>query len=335
MVSAKGSGMSLPVEKPQALLEVKRLSVRLTPPRGASFYAVHDVSFSLDRGKTLCLVGESGCGKSMTSMAIMGLVPENGRIDSGEVLFEGQNLTELSERQLMKIRGRRIGMVFQEPMTSLNPVLRVGDQVMEVLQYHMRLSQKEAAARTIELFRQTGIPSPAERVRDYPHQLSGGLRQRVMIAMALACGPSLLLADEPTTALDVTIQGQILVLLREQAARRGMGLLLITHDLGVVRAMADTVGVMYAGRLVEKAPADVLFKAPLHPYTRGLMRSAPVVGGRSKAMLHTIPGTVPSLAELPAGCPFRPRCAQATVRCIEEPPVVHSQGREVRCWLAV
>jgi len=339
------------------LLEVNGLCVRLKPPRGTAFDAVHDVSFTLEAGETFCLVGESGCGKSMTALAIMGLVPEIGRISAGEVIFYGENLACAGERALRDIRGRRIGMVFQEPMTSLNPVLRVGDQVAEVLTHHLRLSRKEAALRVEELFRQVGIPSPELRVRDYPHQLSGGLRQRVMIAMALACTPSLVLADEPTTALDVTVQGQILALLREQAAGRGMGLLLITHDLGVVASMADFVGVMYAGYMVEKAPAADLFNNPLHPYTRGLMLSAPTLDSMRQERLHTIPGTVPSPGALPEGCPFRPRCPRAMPRCHEMPPNVcilggtgraedtpespemrpaprpRPSGREVRCWL--
>ncbi|HIU16830.1 MAG TPA: ABC transporter ATP-binding protein [Candidatus Avidesulfovibrio excrementigallinarum] len=315
------------------LLEVDELTVRLAPRHGVAFDAVHRVSFALAPGQTFCLVGESGCGKSLTALAILGLIPDIGRIVSGRILFAGQDLAGASEAALRTVRGRRIGMVFQEPMTSLNPVLRVGDQVAEVMEYHWRMGHREALQRTIELFRQVGIPSPDIRLRDYPHQLSGGLRQRVMIAMALACDPVLLLADEPTTALDVTIQGQILTLLREQAQQRGMGLLLITHDLGVVASMADAVGVMYAGRMVERASAADLFACPLHPYTRGLMQSAPTLDRLDQARLPAIAGSVPTPGELPEGCLFRPRCAEADERCLRRPPRVRLGCREVCCWL--
>ena len=313
------------------LLEIDELTVRLAPRRGVAFDAVHRVSFGLDSGQTFCLVGESGCGKSLTALAILGLVPDIGHI-SGRILFEGQNLAGASEATLRTVRGRRIGMVFQEPMTSLNPVLRVGDQVAEVMEYHWRIKHRAALDRVVELFRQVGIPSPEVRLRDYPHQLSGGLRQRVMIAMALACDPVLLLADEPTTALDVTIQGQILTLLREQAEQRGMGLLLITHDLGVVASMADAVGVMYAGRMVERASAGELFALPLHPYTKGLMQSAPTLDCLNQARLPAIAGFVPPPGSLPEGCLFRPRCAEADERCLHRPPRVRLGMREVCCW---
>lgn len=303
---------------------------------------VHSVSFSLSAGQTLCLVGESGCGKSMTALALLRLIPEPGHSTAGSVLFEGKNLAELSESAMCAVRGAKIGMIFQEPMTSLNPVMRAGEQVMEPLMNHARLSRRDAHAEAVELFRQVGIPAPEVRMRDYPHQLSGGMRQRVMIAAALACKPRLLLADEPTTALDVTIQGQILALLREQAHQRGMGLLLITHDLGVVAEMADEVGVMYAGRLVEQAPVRELFASPLHPYTEGLMRSAPTLRTLTTERLDAIPGTVPTPGHFPKGCPFRPRCGKAHERCMTTPPLtcLPIQGesgatRSVRCWLAV
>lgn len=323
----------MPAGDATPLLKVDGLTVRLAPRHGVAFDAVHRVSFSLDPGKTFCLVGESGCGKSLTALAILGLIPDIGRIVSGRILFEGQDLAGASESALRKVRGRRIGMVFQEPMTSLNPVLRVGDQVAEVMEYHWQLGHRDALERAVELFRQVGIPSPEVRLRDYPHQLSGGLRQRVMIAMALACNPVLLLADEPTTALDVTIQGQILTLLREQAEQRGMGLLLITHDLGVVASMADAVGVMYAGRMVERASAAELFEQPLHPYTRGLMQSAPTLDCLDQARLPAIAGFVPSPGALPEGCLFRPRCAEASEQCLCRPPRVRLGHREVCCWL--
>ena len=286
----------------------------------------------------LGILGPSGCGKSMTALSLLRLIPEPGRLAAGRILFEGRDLAELSESAMERVRGRDIGMIFQEPMTSLNPVIRVGEQVAEPLMRHLRLSKKAALAEVVELFRLVGIPAPDMRVRDYPHQLSGGMRQRVMIAMALACKPRLLLADEPTTALDVTIQGQILALLGDLSRERGMGLLLITHDLGVVAEMADEVGVMYAGRIVERAPVRALFAEPRHPYTWGLIRSAPTLDTPPSAKLDAIPGTVPSPGDLPQGCPFRPRCPEAHERCFKTPPVIESAGddgaREVCCWLA-
>lgn len=319
------------------LLQAESLTVRFEAPDGP-FDVVRDVSFAVRPGRTFCLVGESGCGKSMTARALLGLVPEPGRLAGGRILFQGNDLATLPEKSMERVRGRDIGMIFQEPMTSLNPVIRVGDQVAEPLIRHLRLSRKAALAEAAELFRQVGIPAPDMRLRDYPHQLSGGMRQRVMIAMALACKPRLLLADEPTTALDVTIQGQILALLGDLARERGMGLLLITHDLGVVAEMADEVGVMYAGRIVERAPVRELFGEPLHPYTRGLIRSAPTLDTPLSARLDAIPGTVPPPDKLPQGCPFRPRCPDAHARCAEEPPafILESPGgaRESRCWLA-
>lgn len=319
------------------LLQAEGLTVRFDSPEGP-FDVVRDVSFAVRPGRTFCLVGESGCGKSMTARALLGLVPEPGRLAEGRILFQGDDLATLPEKSMERVRGRDIGMIFQEPMTSLNPVIRVGEQVAEPLVRHLRLSRKAALAEAAELFRLVGIPAPGMRLRDYPHQLSGGMRQRVMIAMALACKPRLLLADEPTTALDVTIQGQILALLGDLARKRGMGLLLITHDLGVVAEMADEVGVMYAGRIVERAPVRELFAEPLHPYTRGLIRSAPTLDTPPSARLDAIPGTVPSPDRLPEGCPFRPRCPDAHARCAEEPPAFALQSpggaRESRCWLA-
>ena len=318
------------------LLRAEGVTVRFETC-GRAFDVVRDVSFTLRAGATLCLVGESGCGKSMTALSLLRLIPEPGRLAAGRILLEGRDLAELSEPAMERVRGRDIGMIFQEPMTSLNPVIRVGEQVAEPLIRHRRLSKRAALAEAVELFRQVGIPAPEMRTRDYPHQLSGGMRQRVMIAMALACKPRLLLADEPTTALDVTIQGQILALLGGLARQRGMGLLLITHDLGVVAEMADEVGVMYAGRIVERAPVRDLFAEPLHPYTRGLIRSAPTLDTPPSAPLDAIPGTVPSPGDLPQGCPFRPRCPEAHERCLNDPPVTAVAGRDgardVRCWL--
>lgn len=313
------------------LLDVRGLTVRLSDDDG-EFDAVRDLSFTLHAGETLCIVGESGCGKSLTALALLGLLPDAGRLAAGSILFEGRDLALCSDKELQSVRGPGMGMIFQEPMTSLNPVLRVGDQVAEALQHHLGLSYRDALARTTDLFRQVGMAAPESRLRDYPHQLSGGLRQRVMIAMALSCNPRLLLADEPTTALDVTIQGQILVLLRHLAQSRGMGLLLITHDLGVVGETADMVGVMYAGRIVELAPVRDLFENPMHPYTQGLMRAAPRLENLGQDRLLAIPGTVPPLKSLPPGCAFAPRCPLAHHRCTQTPPPVTIQRTILSCW---
>lgn len=319
------------------LLQVQDLTVRLSLGESRTPLecdAVRGISFSLRAGETLCLVGESGCGKSLTALALLGLLPDVGRVVQGSIRFEGRELVGLCEEDWMRVRGRRVGMIFQEPMTSLNPVLRVGDQVTEVLRHHLGLSAKQATDRTVELFRLVGIPASESRIGDYPHQLSGGLRQRVMIAMALACDPSLLLADEPTTALDVSIQGQILSLIGGLAKDRGMGVVLITHDLGVVAETADRVGVMYAGELVELAPVAALFDNPRHPYTRGLMRAAPTLDNLNQPRLHAIPGTVPPITQRPSGCPFAPRCGHADERCATPPPDFQiTEGHNVRCWL--
>ncbi len=330
---------------PTTLLDVHNVVVQLDLPNGISFNAVDDLSFTLEAGQTFCLVGESGCGKSLTALSVLGLLPAVGRVAAGEILFSGKNLVNCSEKEYNTIRGQEIGMIFQEPMTSLNPVLRVGDQVAEVLQHHKRMSYREALKKAIDLFDNVGIADPGTRIRDYPHQLSGGLRQRVMIAMALACDPKLLLADEPTTALDVTIQGQILALLRNLAIQNNMAMLLITHDLGVVAEVADHVGVMYAGRMVEHTSATALFKNPLHPYTQGLLRSAPTLEEllleetTIKKRLETISGTVPTPQELIQkdillSCHFRPRCPFADQRCIKRPPAFPREGGgTVCCWL--
>jgi len=304
------------------------------------FRAVDDLSFHVKRGETLAIVGESGCGKSVSALSIMRLVPNPpGRIVGGEILLEGTDLLALAEAKMREIRGNRISMIFQEPMTSLNPVIRIGDQISEAVRLHRDMSAKEAWERSVEMLRLVRIPEPARRAQEYPHQLSGGMRQRAMIAMALACRPALLIADEPTTALDVTIQAQILALMIELQKELGMGLILITHDLGVVAQTAQRVVVMYAGRKVEEADVEDLFAKPLHPYTRGLMASIPALPserGYDDARLSEIPGMVPALTKLPAGCAFAPRCTLAVKRCQEEyPPLAEFGGsHRAACWRA-
>ncbi len=299
------------------LLSIEGLETRFTSD-GKSFLAVDGVSIAVERGQTVGVVGESGCGKSVTALSVMRLIPDPpGRIVGGRIVFDGENLLEKSEAQMRRIRGKRIGMIFQEPMTSLNPVFTVGDQIGEALRLHEGMSRAKAKERAVDLLRLVGIPAPEDRVERYPHEMSGGMRQRVMIAMALACNPDLLIADEPTTALDVTIQAQILDLIRRLQAERNMAVLLITHDLGVVAETCEQVVVMYAGKVVETAPADALFAAPRHPYTAGLLRSIPGAAGAGER-LQTIPGVVPSLGNLPAGCRFRARCDRAIARCAEE-----------------
>jgi peptide/nickel transport system ATP-binding protein len=295
--------------------------------------AVIDVSFELSAGETLCLVGESGSGKSVTALSILGLVQRPGRIAGGRILFEGTDLRSLGEREMQKIRGARIALIFQEPMTALNPVFTIGNQIEETLRVHGRATRRTAPARAIELLEQVRVPEPQKRVRDYPHQLSGGLRQRALIAMSLACDPSVVIADEPTTALAVTIQAQILDLLRSLQERMGLALLLITHDLGVVAEMADRVGVMYAGRIVEEARVHDLFAGPRHPYTQGLMASIP--GGAPGSRLRAIQGSVPPLGELPSGCSFTPRCPDRFTPCPTAPPGTTAFGPEqtVKCYL--
>ena len=281
---------------------------------GGEARAVDGVSFSLDAGRVLGLVGESGCGKSVTALSLMRLVPPPGRIVAGEVRFDGRDLLPIAEAEMRTVRGAGIAMVFQEPMTSLNPVFTVGNQIAEAVRLHRPVSRHEAWARAVELLGEVGIPDPATRARAYPHQLSGGMRQRVMIAMAISCEPRVLVADEPTTALDVTIQAEILDLLGELRRRRGMALLLITHDLGVVAQQADEVAIMYAGRIVEHASVLEIFDRPLHPYTQALFRSIPGVGGR-RERLQPIPGQVPDLLRLPSGCTFRDRCERVIDEC--------------------
>ncbi len=297
--------------------------------------AVDGVDLSVNPGQTIGLVGESGCGKSMTALSILRLIPAPpGRIVSGKILFDGSDLLALEESEMLSIRGNLISMVFQEPMTSLNPVFTVGDQIEEVFRYHTDLSKRARRERAIEILKQVGIPSPERRFHDYPHQLSGGMRQRVMIAMALALSPRLLIADEPTTALDVTIQAQILELIDSLRREHTMSMVLITHDLGVVSEVAERVFVMYAGTIVEESPVRDIFDTPLHPYTRGLLKALPALGSEGKA-LYTIPGAVPKLSDLPVGCRFSPRCPYVMEICRrEEPPMFH-QGTTslVKCWL--
>lgn len=300
--------------------------------------AVNDISLSVDRGQTLGLVGESGCGKSVTALSIMRLIASPpGIIANGEILFEGTDLLKLSPDQMRSVRGDDISMIFQEPMTSLNPVFRIGDQISEVYRTHRKMSKKPAFEAAVEMLKTVGMPSPEERARDYPHQMSGGMRQRVMIAMALACNPKLMIADEPTTALDVTIQAQILDLMNEIKHTKDTGIILITHDLGVVAEMADKVAVMYAGLIVEEADVKTLFANPLHPYTLGLLKSVPRIDKESKSKgsrLFMIPGMVPDLINLPHGCVFRERCLEAGEIC-QSPPELERKdsGALVRCWM--
>ena len=297
---------------------------------------VDGVSFTVEQGETVGVVGESGCGKSVTSLSILRLVPSPpGRIAQGRILFEGQDLLTLSEREMRALRGRDIAMIFQEPMTSLNPVFTCGDQILEALRRHQKVSATEARDQALELLHLVGIPLPEQRLGAYPHQLSGGMRQRIMIAMALCCHPRLLIADEPTTALDVTIQAQILDLLRHLKKQLSMAVLLITHDLGVVAETAERVVVMYAGKVVEEAPVRTLFHAPRHPYTEGLLRSIPRLDERRES-LPVIEGMVPNLLDLPSGCRFHPRCPRAERRCREEAPALRSlgEGHRVACWQA-
>jgi oligopeptide/dipeptide ABC transporter ATP-binding protein len=314
------------------LLYVERLTTGFDI-RGRFVPAVIDVSFHVNAGETLCLVGESGSGKSVTALSIMGLVQPPGRVAEGTILFRGRDLRQLGEREMQQIRGAEIALIFQEPMTALNPVFTIGNQIEETLRVHGRATRRTARQKAVELLEAVSVPEPAKRVRDYPHQLSGGLRQRALIAMSLACDPALVIADEPTTALDVTIQAQILDLLRSLQQKMGLALLLITHDLGVVAEMADRVAVMYAGRIVEEAPVRRLFADPRHPYTRALMESMP--GGAPGARLRAIQGSVPPLGELPSGCSFAPRCPSRFEPC----PVAHpgvtdfGNGQTVRCYL--
>ncbi len=306
------------------LLDVQNLRVRFETHHGV-VRAVDGVSFQLEEGETLGLVGESGSGKSVTNLALLGLIPSPpGVVEADGLLFEGTDLAKLSEAQMRKIRGNDISMIFQDPMTSLNPLLTIERQLTEVLCLHKGMSRREAKKKAIQGLGDVGIPSPDKRIDQYPHELSGGMRQRVMIAMGLLCEPRLLLADEPTTALDVTIQAQVLELMKELQERTGTAIILVTHDLGVVAGMSDRIQVMYGGRLVEMAPTLDLFATPLHPYTRGLLGSIPTLHSEPGADLDSIPGQPPDLADMPPGCAFEPRCAWKTERCAQEKPPLRS-----------
>lgn len=347
----------------QPLLEVSNLKT-VFPTDGGIVNAVNDVSFSIDPGKTVGIVGESGCGKSITGLSLLQLVPNPGRIESGKILFNRDRANEpldiaevLPRSELMRqIRGNEIAIIFQEPMTSLNPVYTVGNQIIESIVLHqedktstlkrigLQRTPKWARKRAIEMLARVGIPAPEQRIDEYPHQLSGGMRQRVMIAMALCCAPALLIADEPTTALDVTIQAQVLSLMQKLQEDIGMAIMLITHDLGVIADMADEVVVMYAGRVVEKGKVDDIFYNPLHPYTQGLLNSIPKLGGEQQKNLHSIPGTVPHPLALPTGCSFQPRCTEGMPVCEQMPELKVFDDTEnnnavngihaVRCWLS-
>lgn len=314
------------------ILQVKNLKTYFHTEAGL-VKAVNDVSFDVEKGKTLGIVGESGCGKSMTSLSIMRLIEKPGKIEGGEILLDGEDIIKMSEDEMRKIRGKKIAMIFQEPMTSLNPVFTIGQQLIEALLLHENMTKKEAKERAIEMLKLVKIPLAERRFDEYPHQLSGGMRQRVMIAMALCCNPELLICDEPTTALDVTIQAQILDLINELKEKTGTSVMMITHDLGVIAEVADDVMVMYAGQVVEKASCDQIFDQPLHPYTDGLMKCIPKLDDDDTKELSVIKGMVPSFDDMPAGCTFCPRCPEAREICrCKMPDLVDVDGRKVRCF---
>ena len=329
--------------QPTPLIEIRNLHIQF-PLEYGIVNAVHDVSFSIPAGRTVGLVGESGCGKSMTGLSLLQLTPPPGKVHAGQILYHPANTTgepvdiaaldRVGER-IRRIRGKEIAMIFQEPMSSLNPVYTIGNQIVEMIITHETVTRKEAKQRAIEMLRKVGIPDAAQRADEYPHQLSGGMRQRAMIAMALACSPRLLIADEPTTALDVTVQAQILDLMRSLQQEMGMAILLISHDLGVIADLAEQVVVMYAGKVVEQGTAEDLFYNPQHPYTRGLLRAAPVLGQPGTERLYSIPGTVPAPLAMPKGCAFRPRCEERFEKCLVQPelkPVGTSAQHLARCW---
>lgn len=333
--------MTMQTEQKQVqtpLLEVKNLKTHFFTRRGV-VKAVDGVNLTVHRGQVLCIVGESGCGKSMTALSIMRLIDKPGKLVDGSVLLEGEELTTKSKREMSQLRGSRVSMIFQEPKASLNPVFKVGKQLLEVLSIHRdKVPQTDREKQVVQLLADVGIPDPAKRAENYPHEMSGGMAQRVMIAMGIACAPDLLIADEPTTALDVTIQAQVLDLMRKLRDDLNIGIIFITHDMGVVAEMADMVAVMYAGNVVEEAPTEALFEKPLHPYTRGLIASIPIMG-TLKERLEVIPGTVPSLVDLPQGCRFASRCKARVENNLEkcnheEPELLEAlPGHRVRCWL--
>lgn len=316
----------------ERVLDVQSLSVDFTS-FGESVRIINDVSFHINKGETVGIVGESGCGKSMTALAIMQLIQMPPGVLTGNILLNGKNLLGLSQREMQKVRGNDVSMIFQEPMTSLNPVFTVGKQLMEVFTVHQGMSRGQAHQSAIEALKMVNIAIPAQRVAEYPHQLSGGMRQRVMISMALSCKPRLLIADEPTTALDVTIQAQILKLMKELQEQLGTSVMLITHDLGVVSEVCSRAIIMYCGQIIEQAEVEELFKHPLHPYTQGLIKSLPSIGVQEK--LYVIPGSVPSPKNFPAGCVFHPRCEHATEKCRQTAPQFCeiTYGHSVKCWL--
>lgn len=315
----------------EKLLEVNQLVTEFKTERG-SFRVVDRISFDIERSQIVGLVGESGSGKSITSLSILGLIKPPGRITDGSIRLNGEELIGKPAKELRRIRGKKIAMIFQEPMTSLNPVLSIGDQITETIRLHDGISRKNAVQRAIDMLKTVGIPMPETRLKQYPHQLSGGMRQRVMIVMSLCCNPELLIADEPTTALDVTIQAQILDLLKMLNRKKAMGVLLVTHDLGVVSETCERVIVMYAGQIVEQGAVGDIFTTPLHPYTEALLKSIPTIGG-SRDRLYSIPGSVPQLHEMPRGCRFQPRCLYADNRCVEQAPILTDvgNGRSVSC----
>ena len=321
---------------PEKLLEVKNLKTYFALEGGGWAKAVDDVSFSVDRGETLCIVGESGCGKSMTALSIMDLIAKPpGKYMGGEILFHGKNLLTLSEKEKSSIRGDRIAMIFQEPMTALNPVKKIGTQIAEVLQLHKHMDKKQAMEEAVLMLKKVGIPRAEKIIHEYPHQFSGGMRQRVMIAMAMMCDPELLIADEPTTALDVTIQAQVLDLMRTMKKEFHTAVIFITHDFGVVSEMADHVVVMYAGQIIESGKSDRLFERPLHPYTRALLDSVPFID-QDKEVLHSIPGTVPEASNYPEGCRFAQRCDRCCDECRKKEPGLQElePGHFVKCFRA-
>ncbi|AKR57224.1 peptide ABC transporter ATP-binding protein [Youhaiella tibetensis] len=321
------------------LLDVRDLTVTV-PARGGVATIVDGISFRVERGEALGVVGESGCGKSITAMSLLGLLPPGGKVSKGSAAFEGKDLFKLRDSAMRKVRGGRISVVFQDPMTSLNPVMRVGDQIAEPLMEHLGLSKADAWKRAGELLRLVGIPGGETRLTNYPHELSGGMRQRVMIAIGLACEPPLVIADEPTTALDVTIQAQIVDLVKDLRARLGMSIIWITHDLALVSGLVDRVMVLYSGKVVEEAPVDALYANPTHPYTRGLLASLPRLEGEESRRLPSIAGTPPDPRNRPAGCPFAPRCAMKIARCERDMPELEAvpgdaAGHRAACWVTV